>query len=46
MMITREKIKVDRVASPWLIKKFIDKDPEFVFLPPDTDWRWNRIRCA
>src|SRR6266478_3587724 len=36
--ITREKIKVDRVACPWLIKKFVDSDAEFVFLPHDTDW--------
>ena len=36
--ITRQKIKVDRVACPWLIKKFIDADAEFVFLPNDTDW--------
>ena len=36
--ITREKIKVDRVACPWLIKKFIDPDAEFVFLPRSTDW--------
>ena len=36
--ITREKVKVDRVACPWLIKKFIDPDAEFVFLPHDTDW--------
>ena len=36
--ITREKIKVDRVACPWLIKKFIDPDAEFLFLPRDTDW--------
>jgi hypothetical protein len=36
--ITREKIKVDRVACPWLIKKFVDPDGEFVFLPRDTDW--------
>jgi len=35
--ITREKIKVDRVACPWLIKKFIDSDAEFAFLRPDTD---------
>ena len=34
---TREKIKVDRVACPWLIKKFINADAEFVFLPRDTD---------
>ena len=36
--VTREKIKVDRVACPWLIKKFIDADAEFVFRPRDTDW--------
>jgi len=36
--VTREKVKVDRVACPWLIKKFVDKDAEFVFLPEDTDW--------
>ena len=36
--ITRERIKVDRVACPWLIKKFVDRDAEFVFLPHDTDW--------
>src|SRR5260221_9908965 len=31
--ITRERVKVDRVACPWLIKKFVDKDAEFVFVP-------------
>jgi hypothetical protein len=36
--ITREHIKVDRVACPWLIRKFIDPIPEFVFLPRDTNW--------
>lgn len=36
--ITREKVKVDRVACPWLIKKFIDPEAEFVFLPANTDW--------
>jgi len=36
--ITREKIKVDRVACPWLIRNFIDSQAEFVFLPRDTDW--------
>ena len=36
--ISREKIKVDRVACPWLIKKFVDPDAEFVFLPHDTYW--------
>jgi hypothetical protein len=36
--ITREKVKVDRVACPWLIRKFVDPDAEFVFLPHDTGW--------
>ena len=31
--ITREKIKVDRVACPWLINKFIDPQAEFIFVP-------------
>src|SRR5256886_16030464 len=31
--ITREKIKVDRVACPWLISKFIDPQAEFFFVP-------------
>ncbi len=36
--ITRERVKVDRVACPWLITRFMDKSPEFVFLHGDTDW--------
>ena len=36
--ITREKVKVDRVACPWLITRFIDNSPQFLFLPADTDW--------
>ena len=36
--ITRKKVKVDRVACPWLIKRFVDPDAELVFLPHDTDW--------
>jgi len=33
--ITREKVKVDRVACPWLIKKFVDPQAEFLFVPAD-----------
>jgi hypothetical protein len=33
--ITREKVKVDRVACPWLITNFVDKDAEFLFVPAD-----------
>ena len=33
--ITREHVKVDRVACPWLIQKFVDQDAEFIFAPGD-----------
>jgi hypothetical protein len=31
--ITREDVKVDRVACPWLIRRFVDRDAEFLFVP-------------
>lgn len=31
--VTREHVKVDRVACPWLIRKYIDPDAEFLFVP-------------
>lgn len=33
--ITRARPKIDRVACPWLIARFIDKEPEFLFVPPE-----------
>jgi hypothetical protein len=33
--VTRERVKVDRVACPWLIKKFIDPQAEFLFVPAE-----------
>lgn len=33
--ITRERPKIDRVACPWLIARFIEADAEFVFVPAD-----------
>jgi len=32
--ITREHPKIDRVACPWLITRFIDPQAEFLFAPP------------
>jgi len=32
--VTRERPKIDRIACPWLIARFIDRDPEFLFVPP------------
>lgn len=31
--VTRERPKIDRIACPWLIKRFIDKDAEFLYVP-------------
>jgi len=33
--VTRERVKVDRVACPWLIKKFVDSEAEFLFVPAE-----------
>jgi len=33
--VTRERPKVDRIACPWLILRFIDPKAEFLFVPPD-----------
>jgi hypothetical protein len=33
--ITREKAHVDRIACPWLIKRFVDPDAEFLFVSAD-----------
>ena len=33
--VTRERPKIDRIACPWLVAHFIDKQPEFLFVAPD-----------
>ena len=33
--ITRERPKIDRVACPWLVARFIDREPEFLYVAPD-----------
>jgi hypothetical protein len=33
--ITRERVKVDRVACPWLLRKFVDPEAEFLFVPAE-----------
>jgi hypothetical protein len=33
--VTREKAKVDRIACPWLVTRFVDKNAEFLFVPKD-----------
>ena len=31
--ITRERPKIDRIACPWLVARFIDEAPEFLYVP-------------
>ncbi len=45
--VTRERARVDRIACPWLIARFIDPNPEFLFVPatqvPDVAQREQAI---
>ena len=33
--VTRERPKIDRIACPWLIRRFIEPDAEFIYVPDD-----------
>ncbi|MDE1821499.1 MAG: chromate resistance protein [Euryarchaeota archaeon] len=33
--VTREKARVDRIACPWVIRKFVDREAEFLYVPKD-----------
>jgi len=37
--ITRERPKIDRIACPWLIKRFIDPEAEFLYVPTEAVFR-------
>jgi hypothetical protein len=34
--ITRERPKIDRIACPWLIKNFVDRQAEFIYVPKEN----------
>ena len=44
--VTREKARVDRIACPWLINRFIDPSAEFVFVPEDRVTETARREAA
>ena len=44
--ITRRNVKVDRVACPWLIKRFIDPGAEFLFVPEEELLETARLEGA
>jgi hypothetical protein len=40
--VTRENAAVDRIACPWLVRRFVDADAQFLFVPPGEVM--NRVR--
>jgi rhodanese-related sulfurtransferase len=44
--VTRERPKVDRIACPWLIRRFIDADAEFLYVPSEDVLRVAKERSA
>ena len=34
--VTRKNANVDRIACPWLIRRFVDKNPEFLYVPAEA----------
>ena len=44
--VTRERPKIDRIACPWLIARFIDREPEFIYVPPAEVLRVAQERDA
>ncbi len=42
--VTRDRPKTDRIACPWLIRKFIDPDAEFLYVPADQVLDGRRAR--
>ncbi|CAG1018576.1 Protein ChrB [Burkholderiaceae bacterium] len=44
--VTRERPKIDRIACPWLIARFIDRAPEFIYVPPAEVLRVAQERNA
>ncbi len=37
--ITRERPKIDRIACPWLVARFVDESPEFLYVPANDVMR-------
>src|SRR5580765_613111 len=44
--ITRERPKIDRIACPWLIKRFVDDDAEFIYVEKEKVFESARILNA
>jgi rhodanese-related sulfurtransferase len=44
--VTRERPKIDRIACPWLVRRFIDADAEFLYVPPSQVLSAARAEAA
>ena len=44
--VTRKNAAVDRIACPWLIRRFIDRDAEFLYVEPQEVNRIAREKSA
>jgi hypothetical protein len=44
--VTRERPKIDRIACPWMIRRFIDADAEFLYVPKEDVLRVAKERTA
>jgi hypothetical protein len=44
--VTRKNAAVDRIACPWLVRRFIDKDAEFLYVKPEEVTRVAREKDA
>jgi len=44
--VTRERPKIDRIACPWLVARYIDEDPEFLYVPASDVFDVARERDA
>lgn len=44
--ITRERPKIDRIACPWLVARFIDRAPEFLYVPAGAVMREATAQSA
>lgn len=44
--ITRERPKIDRIACPWLVARFIDESPEFLYVPANDVMSIARAKGA
>ena len=44
--VTRARPKTDRIACPWLIRKFIDREAQFVYVPADQVLHYAALHGA